>query len=191
MTATTTTCAPPMIVPPPAAPKTLEQTGLSVDLLVQLVLKTLHFAGELTGSALGERLGLHYNAIQPAVDLLKSVRQIEIVGGSLLGGASFKYRITDSGRTRAALFLEQNRYVGAGARPAGAVPGVHARVHPRGAARGDARARPPGVLSPGRQRSDPRPARPGHQRRPVAVHLRPCRQRQDGDGPGDPQSARR
>ena len=112
MTATTTTCAPPMIVPPPAAPKTLEQTGLSVDLLVQLVLKTLHFAGELTGSALGERLGLHYNAIQPAVDLLKSVRQIEIVGGSLLGGASFKYRITDSGRTRAALFLEQNRYVG-------------------------------------------------------------------------------
>ena len=112
MTATTTTCATPMIVPPPAAPRTLEQTGLSVDLLVQLVLKTLHFAGELTGSALGERLGLHYNAIQPAVNLLKSVRQIEIVGGSLLGGASFKYRITDSGRTRAALFLEQNRYVG-------------------------------------------------------------------------------
>jgi predicted ATPase with chaperone activity len=111
-TATTTTCAAPMIVALPGAPKTLDETGLSVDLIVQLALKTLHFAGELTGSALGERLGLHYNAIQPAVDLLKSVRQIEIVGGSLLGGASFRYRITDSGRTRAALFLEQNRYVG-------------------------------------------------------------------------------
>jgi len=112
MIATTTTCAAPTIVAPPEAPTTLEQTGLSVDLLVQLVLKTLHFAGELTGSALGERLGLHYNALQPAIDLLKSVRQIEIAGGSLLGGASFKYRITDAGRTRAALFLEQNRYVG-------------------------------------------------------------------------------
>jgi predicted ATPase with chaperone activity len=112
MIATTTTCAAPMIVAPPDAPKTLEETGLSVDLLVQLVLKTLHFAGELTGTVLGERLGLHYNAIRPAVDLLKSARQIEIAGGSVLGGASFKYRITDAGRTRAALFLEQNRYVG-------------------------------------------------------------------------------
>jgi predicted ATPase with chaperone activity len=112
MTAKTTTCLTSMIVAPPEAPRTLAETGLSVDLLVQLVLKTLHFAGELTGSALGERLGLNYHAIQPAVDLLKSVRQIEIAGGSLLGGASFKYRITDAGRTRAALFLEQNRYVG-------------------------------------------------------------------------------
>ena len=112
MTAMTTACSAPTIVAPPSAPRTLDETGLSVDLLVQLVLKTLHFAGELTGSALGARLGLHYTAIQPAVDQLKAARHVEIVGGSLLGGASFKYRITDTGRTRAALFLQQNRYVG-------------------------------------------------------------------------------
>ena len=112
MTPSTTTCVMPTIVAPPDAPRAIEATGLSVDLLVQLVLKTLHFAGELSGSALGERLGLHYNAIRPAIDQLKAVRQLEIAGGSLLGGPSFKYRITDAGRIRAALFLEQNRYVG-------------------------------------------------------------------------------
>jgi predicted ATPase with chaperone activity len=112
MTATTTLCATPAIVATPPAPMTLEATGLSMDLVVQLVLKTLHFAGELTGTALGERLGLHYNAIRPAIDLLKSLRHVEIAGGSLLGGASFQYRITHAGPTRAALFLEQNRYVG-------------------------------------------------------------------------------
>ena len=36
----------------------------------------------------------------------------EIVGGALVGSASFRYRITDAGRTRAALFLDQNGYVG-------------------------------------------------------------------------------
>jgi predicted ATPase with chaperone activity len=112
MTLTTTACLTPTIVPHPLAPMTRQATGLSVDLLVQLVLKTLHFAGELTGTELAERLGLPYSAIQPAVDLIKATHQIEIVGGSLLGGASFRYRITDSGRTRAMLFLEHNRYVG-------------------------------------------------------------------------------
>ncbi len=34
------------------------------------------------------------------------------MGGGLVGGASYRYRITDSGRTRAALFLENSHYVG-------------------------------------------------------------------------------
>ena len=37
------------IVPHPPAPNTLEQAGLSIDLVLQLVLKTLHFSGELSG----------------------------------------------------------------------------------------------------------------------------------------------
>ena len=35
------------IVSRPTAPQTIEESGLSLDLIVQLVLKTLHFAGEL------------------------------------------------------------------------------------------------------------------------------------------------
>ncbi len=100
------------LLPDPAAPQTLEQSGLSKDLLLQLVLKTLHFAGELSGTALAERLGVTFAVIEPALDLIKSQYQCEIVGGALLGGASFRYRITDAGRTRAVQFLEQNGYVG-------------------------------------------------------------------------------
>ena len=100
------------IVPRPTAPQTLEESGLSLDLIVQLVLKMLHFAGELSGTELGRRLGLSYAVIEPALDLLKVQRQLEIVGGGFVGGASYRYRITDSGRTRAALFLESSHYVG-------------------------------------------------------------------------------
>ena len=100
------------LLPDPGAPQTLEQAGLSKDLMLQLVLKTLHFAGELSGTALAERLGVSFTVVEPALDLIKAQHQCEIVGGALLGGASFRYRITDAGRARAALFLEQNGYVG-------------------------------------------------------------------------------
>ena len=39
----------PSILPHPPAPTTLQEAGLSLDLVLQLVLKTLHFVGELIG----------------------------------------------------------------------------------------------------------------------------------------------
>src|SRR3954454_23558234 len=98
--------------PFPTAPTTAEQAGLSLDLLIQLALKTLHFAGELTGAELARRMGLNFSVIEPAIDFLKVQRQVEIGGGSMVGRASYRFRITDAGRQRAALFLETNQYVG-------------------------------------------------------------------------------
>jgi predicted ATPase with chaperone activity len=103
-------------VPPgfrhPIAPVSLEDTGLSHDLIVQLSLKTLLFAGELAGADLSSRLGLSFAAIAPALETLKSQRHCEISAGAMIGGASYRYRITDAGRIRASLFLEQSQYVG-------------------------------------------------------------------------------
>ncbi|MGH9163558.1 MAG: ATP-binding protein [Vicinamibacteraceae bacterium] len=96
----------------PRAPLTLECTGLSLDLVLQLALKMLHFAGELTGTDLARRLGLRYTAIEPVLDQLKVDQQVEIVGGSYLGGPWYLYRITDSGRARAAFFHQGNKYLG-------------------------------------------------------------------------------
>ncbi len=96
----------------PAAPLTLEAAGLSEDLVIQLALKTLHFAGELTGTQLAQRLGLLFPVIEPALDFLIGQHQCEIVAGGLVSRASYRYRITDAGRARAMLFLRDNQYVG-------------------------------------------------------------------------------
>jgi predicted ATPase with chaperone activity len=101
------------ILPHPPAPATLDDAGLSLDLIVQLALKTLHFVGELSGADLAGRMGLRFSVIEPALQMLKSQHHVEVAGGALLGGPSYRYRITDAGRTRAALFLETNHYVGA------------------------------------------------------------------------------
>jgi predicted ATPase with chaperone activity len=90
----------------------MEASGLGLDLFIQLVLKLLHFSGELTGIEISKRLGVEFSVVEPALDFIKRLHQCEIVGGSTLGGASFRYRITDSGRQRAMLFLENNQYVG-------------------------------------------------------------------------------
>jgi len=103
---------PPATVPPPLAPKTLDECSLNLDLLLQLALKALHFSGELTGTDLARRLGLAFSVIEPAVEALKQQHQCEIVGGSMVGASSYRYRITDAGRARAMLFLEHSHYVG-------------------------------------------------------------------------------
>jgi hypothetical protein len=101
------------VLPHPTAPASLEEAGLPVDLIIQLAIKTLHFAGELTGADLSKRLGLRFSVIEPALHLLKVQHQVEVAGGALVGGPSYRYRITDAGRTRAQLFLESSHYVGA------------------------------------------------------------------------------
>ena len=97
----------------PASPKRFEDAGLSADLVLQLVTKTLHFAGELRGTDLAARLGVPFLVIEHALELLKNERQCEIAGGSLVGPPAYNYRLTDAGHVRAALFLEDNHYVGA------------------------------------------------------------------------------
>ena len=100
------------VVPVPAAPRSLDEAGLNIDLVTQIVLKTLHLSGTLSGLDLATRLGLHFAVIEPSLDELKWQHHVEIVAGSTIGGAAYKYRITDAGRERAALFLEHNHYVG-------------------------------------------------------------------------------
>jgi predicted ATPase with chaperone activity len=97
---------------PLPAPQTLEESGLTLDLIVQLLVKTLHFAGELSGLELAERLGLSFTVIEQGIDFMKSQHLCEIVGGTSLGPPSYRYRISLAGRERAGLFLEQNMYSG-------------------------------------------------------------------------------
>ena len=100
------------IVARPMAPQSLEESGLTTDMIQQLVLKTLHFSGELRGTELARRLGLQFSVLEPSLNFLKGERQVEVAGGAIVGQASYRYRITDAGRVRAVLFLESNHYVG-------------------------------------------------------------------------------
>jgi predicted ATPase with chaperone activity len=99
-------------LPEVSAPRSLADSGLGLDLVYQLLVKHLHSAGELTGLEMANRLGAGFLVLEPAVELMKTQRLCEIVGGTSLGAPSYRYRITQLGREHAATFLAHNMYTG-------------------------------------------------------------------------------
>lgn len=96
----------------PRAPLSLEDTGLSFEVVTDLVLKTLHRWSELSGTDVARRLALHFSIVEPSLELLKTQRHCEIAGGPMFGGPSFRYRLTDLGHAHAAEILSHNQYTG-------------------------------------------------------------------------------
>jgi len=105
------TAAPPP-PPTPPQPRSLEDTGLAVDQVEQLLVKTL-FNGEASGHVLADRMRLPYNMLEPLIERLRAERQIEVRGTQGSGTAGFRYALTDLGRDRARQYLEINHYIGA------------------------------------------------------------------------------
>ena len=94
----------------PQVPTTLEQTGLTTDMIEQLLVKTL-YGGELTGLMLADRLRLPFAIIEPIIERIRIERLIEVRGGT--STATYRYTPTDLGRDRAQQYLAINQYTGA------------------------------------------------------------------------------
>ena len=97
--------------PVPPVPRTIEQTGLALDVIEQLVLKTMYGA-DITGTALGERTRLPYALIEPIIERLRAQLLVEVRGAQGSGTAGYRYSLTDLGRDRARQFLEISHYTG-------------------------------------------------------------------------------
>jgi predicted ATPase with chaperone activity len=95
----------------PPAPRTIQETGLPWDLVLQLVVKQLHVSGGVMGTELASRLGVVFSVIEPCLDSLKREHHCDISGGSM-GPPSYVYRLTDTGHARAEAFSDRNQYVG-------------------------------------------------------------------------------
>jgi hypothetical protein len=95
----------------PAAPASIEETGISPDVLAQLVVKSL-YTGEASGVTLADRIRLPYSILEPLVEHARVERLIEVRGTVGSGAAGYRYALTDLGRDRARQFLDANQYVG-------------------------------------------------------------------------------
>ena len=103
---------PPAAPEMPRAPTTVEETGLTFDLLQQLVLKALHVSGEQSAAALCARLGVVHSVLDPVLQHMKHSYLSEVWGGGTVGSPSYVYRVTEVGRERALMSLAQSQYIG-------------------------------------------------------------------------------
>ena len=56
-----------------SAPTTLAETGLSEDLITQLVIKLLHFNANCTGVEIAHRVGLEFAVVEPILETLETI----------------------------------------------------------------------------------------------------------------------
>src|SRR5947209_455613 len=96
----------------PSAPETLQQTGLTIGFLSDMLLRTLYVRGGMLGLDVARLLCLPFKVIEEALGFLKHEKCIEILGGDLIGRISYKFNLTELGRRRAQEAFKMCAYVG-------------------------------------------------------------------------------
>jgi len=95
----------------PLVPRTLADTGLAVDHIEQLILKTL-YSGELSGTAIAEAIRLPFSLLEALIERARAERLLEVRGATGTGSAGYRYMLTDLGRDRTREYLNINGYIG-------------------------------------------------------------------------------
>ncbi len=96
----------------PAVPKNVEETGLDLSFIADLVLKHILFMGEFKIADIAERVKLPNSIVDIALDVLRREKFIEVKGAAEFVKATYNFTITGSGKMRASELLDICRYVG-------------------------------------------------------------------------------
>jgi predicted ATPase with chaperone activity len=104
------TAADPMAYPP--AITSLEETGLSKELLSGLLLKTLHQREGLTGFEIADAVALPFVVADELLVDLQYKRLVEVRETEGPSRSSYRFALTSAGHVRALEELSANRYVG-------------------------------------------------------------------------------
>lgn len=99
----------------PPQPASIDDTGLSMGFLTDLVLKAIYFTGNITGQRLEEMTKLPFlNVLDKVLEFLKLEEYVDIIGAQ--GGfseRSFQYVIAGKGRVKVGEVLGRSQYAGA------------------------------------------------------------------------------
>jgi predicted ATPase with chaperone activity len=93
-------------------PSTVEETGLELSLLVDLMLKMIYFYGRPSGRVLSEQLCLAFPVMTELITFLRREQMIEVVGSAGVGEQAYQYSLTERGRKKAEEALARSHYVG-------------------------------------------------------------------------------
>jgi predicted ATPase with chaperone activity len=96
----------------PHQPRTLPDTGLSRAFLVELALKTIHYAGQPSANHITERMCLPSAIVLDLLSLLADDHLCEVVSSSNAMAGNYRYRLTSNGIDRVKDALERSRYAG-------------------------------------------------------------------------------
>jgi hypothetical protein len=96
----------------PRVPESLQETGIPVSIVEQLILKYLYFRGELLGREIANLLGFRFSLIDEILETFKRQHFVGVKKSLGMGNMSGIFVLTDAGRNLTREFLENNQYAG-------------------------------------------------------------------------------
>ncbi|MDB5478970.1 MAG: hypothetical protein JWO83_23 [Caulobacteraceae bacterium] len=97
----------------PRSPQSIDDTGLSVASLLNLMVKVIHLNAETTTSEIGGVLKLPPLAVQTLIAQAKERNLLDTLGAARQGGSTeIRYALTAKGLEWARQAMDQNEYVG-------------------------------------------------------------------------------
>lgn len=97
--------------PPPLG--NVEDTGLNMLSIADLILKVLYFGGVMTGHVISDTIKLPFTGVMdPVIEFLKREQFIDIRGQTGIGEVSFRYIITEMGASKAREAMDRSQYAG-------------------------------------------------------------------------------
>ncbi|HZA56124.1 MAG TPA: hypothetical protein VE616_17910 [Candidatus Udaeobacter sp.] len=97
---------------PPPVPKTIEQTGLDDNFLLNCVLRTMYISALQTIPELSEQIKLTRGVIEELLTFAKKEALVEIRGPSEKNYNIMRYALTSAGKERASEALRRCEYIG-------------------------------------------------------------------------------
>jgi predicted ATPase with chaperone activity len=96
----------------PESPKSVEETGLELSFISDLILKHILFMGEFTIGVISSAVRLTASIVDMAIEELRREKMIEVKGAAHFAKASYQFQVTSQGRKRALELLDICAYVG-------------------------------------------------------------------------------
>jgi predicted ATPase with chaperone activity len=96
----------------PPVPMTIADTRLELSQIADLLMKHILFMGDFMISELSERVKLSLPVVESAMESLRRDKFIEVKGGTGYAAVTYTFKISDTGKNRAAELLDLCRYVG-------------------------------------------------------------------------------
>jgi predicted ATPase with chaperone activity len=97
----------------PPRPRSIEDTGLSMTFISDMIIRALYLIGEMTGQQMVELLHLPYdNVIDQAIAYLRREQMCEIKGSGGIGEKAYRYQASSKGVERAKEIGERTQYLG-------------------------------------------------------------------------------
>lgn len=96
----------------PAAPKSMEETGLELSIIEDLIMKHILFMGEFKQADIVDKIKLPVSVVDTVLETLRREELVEVKGGTGYAAVTYTWKITERGKRRAQDLFDICRYIG-------------------------------------------------------------------------------